>query len=99
MLMAAGSIVAAEALAQLRTLPQNAKFARIGDAQPLPFIQLNGNIVRLSPGSVIYDENNRSVVHGALPPGARVAFTLDLSGDIARIYILTAQEQAQVGSK
>lgn len=99
MLTVAGSIVATSALAQLRTLPQNAKFARTGDAQPLPFVKLNGKIVKLAPGGVIYNENNRSIVHSALPPGARVAFTLDLSGDIGRIYILTAQEQAKAGSK
>ena len=49
----------------------------------------------LAPGGIITDENNRSILHGALPPGVRVAYTVELSGDISRIYILTAQEQAQ----
>jgi hypothetical protein len=87
------------ALAQLRTVPQNAKLARVGEAQPLPFVQLNGNVVRLAPGGVIFDQNNRSILHGALPPGVRVAYTLELGGDVSRIYILTAQEQAQFDSK
>ena len=91
--------VAGSAHAQLRTLPQNAKFARVGGPQPLPFIQLDNKLVRLAPGGIIIDENNRSILQGALPAGVRVAYTLDLGGDIGRLYILTAQEQAQVDSR
>ena len=98
MLVTACAGVAGSAFAQLRTLPQNAKFARVGDPQPLPFVQLDGNIVKLAPGGIIIDENNRSILQGALPPGVRVAYILDMGGDIGRIYILTAQEQAQVDS-
>ena len=86
---------ASSVCAQLRTLPQNAQFASVGAPQPLPFIELNDKMVRLAPGGIITDENNRSILHGALPPGVRVAYTVELSGDISRIYILTAQEQAQ----
>ena len=85
--------------AQFRTLPQNAKFARVGDAQPLPLIRLDDKVVKLAPGGVIYDQNNRTVVQAALPAGARVAYVLDMSGDVGRIYILTAQEQAQADRK
>ena len=98
MLVTACAGVAGSAFAQLRTLPQNAKFARVGDPQPLPFVQLDGNIVKLAPGGIIIDENNRSILQGALPSGVRVAYILDMGGDIGRIYILTAQEQAQVDS-
>lgn len=83
--------------AQLRTLPGNAKRATIGQQQhALPFIELGGKVAKLAPGGVIYDQNNRSLVHGALPPGAEVAFTIDMNGDVARIYILTPFEQAQL---
>ena len=99
LLVLAMCITVSGALAQFRTLPQNATLARVGDAQPLPFVQLNGNIVRLAPGGVIFDENNRSILHSALPPGARVAYTLELGGDVSRIYILTAQEQALFDSR
>ena len=85
--------------AQLRTLPQNALFARTGAPQPLPFIELNNKILRLAPGGIITDDNNRSILHGALPSGVRVAYTVDLGGDVARLFILTAQEQAQYKSK
>ena len=87
------------AIAQLRTLPQNVQYARVGESQPLPVVQLNGKLLRLAPGGVIYDENNRSIVHGALPPGARVAYSIDIGGDVGRIYILSASELAQIDSK
>ena len=92
----AGALFAAPGHAQLRTLPDNAKRATVGQQQyPLPYVDLGGTVVKLGPGGVIYDQHNRTIVHGALPPGADVAFTTDLNGDVARIYILTPQEQAQ----
>jgi hypothetical protein len=89
-------IATSGAHAQLRTLPANAKRVTVGQqAFPLPYINLGGKMVRLAPGGVIYDQNNRTLVHSALPPGADVAYTLDMNGDVARIYILTPQEQSK----
>ena len=89
-------LLAGVAHAQLRTLPPSAKRATVGQQQyALPYINLGGATVKLAPGGVIYDQNNRSIVHGALPPGADVAFVTDMNGDIGRIYILTPQEQAR----
>jgi len=85
--------------AQLRTLPANAKRATTGQQHPLPFVELGGKVAKLAPGGVIYDQNNRTIVQGALPPGADVIFTTDMNGDIARIYILTPFEQAQFDQK
>ena len=82
--------------AQLRTLPANAKRTTVGQPQVLPYVELGGKVVRLAPGGVIYDQNNRTIVHGALPADADVVFTTDMHGDVARIYILTPQEQAQL---
>lgn len=76
----------------LRTLPANAKRGTVGQAQQLPLVEINSKVVRLAPGGVIYDQNNRSIIHGALPPGADIAFTVDMNGDVARIYILTPSE-------
>jgi hypothetical protein len=84
------------ALAQMRAIPANAKRANVGQQQfAMPYIDLNGARVKLSPGAVIYDQNNRTLVHSALPHGAQIAYTLDMNGDVSRIYILTPQEQAQ----
>jgi hypothetical protein len=93
-------VAAGSAYAQLRALPANAKRATIGqDRYPLPYINIGGTRLKLAPGGVIYDQNNRTIVHGALPPGADVAVVPDMNGDIGRIYILTPQEQAQFGQK
>ena len=100
LLVVASLLLAGTGYAQLRTLPANAKRVTTG-AQPyaLPYVELGGKVVRLAPGGVIYDQNNRSIVHGALPAGADVAFTTDMRGDIARIYLLTPQEQSQLDQR
>ena len=40
--------------------------------------------------------DNRTIVHGSLPAGADVLYTKDANDDIQRIYILTAQERANL---
>ena len=98
--LAALLMLAASAHAQVRSLPAEAKRATVGQQQlPLPYVVLSGKQVRLAPGGIIIDQNNRTIVHNALPPGASVIFTTDINGDIARIYLLTAQEQAQFVEK
>ncbi|MEK7875449.1 MAG: hypothetical protein AAB325_04620 [Pseudomonadota bacterium] len=95
--MMSGLLLAGMVHAQFRTLPPAAKRATVGDRpHVLPYVELGGKVLRLAPGGVIYDQNNRTLVHGALPAGANVAFTTDMHGDISRIYILTPQEQAQL---
>ena len=97
--MTAVLLTASIVYAQLRTLPPNAKRATVGQQQPLPYVNLGGTTLRLAPGGVIYDQNNRTIVHGALSPGADVGYTLDMNGDVARIYILTPLEQTQLANK
>ena len=92
--MLACTLLAATADAQFRTLPAAAKRASLGAPLPLPQVELSGKVLRLAPGGVIFDQHNRTLVHGALPAGAAVAYTLDMHGDVIRIYILTPQEQA-----
>ena len=100
LLIVASLLLAGMVHAQFRTLPAAAKRATVGDRpHALPYVELGGKVVRLAPGGVIYDQNNRTLVHGALPPGADVAFTTDMHGDIARIYILTPQERAQLDQR
>ena len=94
--IAAILLAAGVAQAQLRTLPVNAKRGTVGEQQyPLPYIDLGGARLKLAPGGLIFNEHNRTIVHNALPPGAVVGYTLDMNGDVARIYILTPLERAQ----
>ena len=92
--------VSADAYSQFRMLPADAKRASVGEQQyPVPFVDLGGKQVKLAPGAVIYDTNNRTLVHAALPQGADVVFTTDMHGDVARIYVLTPVEQAQLNQR
>ena len=96
-LIVAAALATFAAHAQLRTFPPNAKRATVGQQQyPLPYIDLAGKQAKLSPGATIYDQDNRSIVHGALPRGADVVFTTDMHGDVARIYVLTPLERQQL---
>jgi hypothetical protein len=81
--------------AQLRTLPANAKRAELTGYQS-PFVVLGGETRRLAPGAVIFDTNNRTITPGFLPGKADVVYTVDQTGSVMRIYLLTAQEQQRL---
>ena len=90
---------AAAQLAPNRLLPAKGKRAELGAALPLPMLQVGGAVLRLAPGGVIYDESNRAILHTALPPHANVWYTTDANGDVQRMYVLTAAEQALLDAK
>ena len=79
-----------------RLLPANAERGKTGESQPLPLVKIGSSVLRLSPGGLIYDQNNRSIVHAHLPTGAEVLFTRDQAGYIQRLYILTDLERARL---
>ena len=80
----------------MRLLPANGERGKTGASQPLPHVTIGSRVLRLAPGGVIYDQQNRSIIHAHLPVAAEVLYTKDQSGDIQRIYILTDQEQARL---
>jgi len=81
----------------LRQLPANGKLGELtGQQQPYPLLQIDNNVLRLAPGGRIYDQHNRTIVHGALPGSATVLFVQDMNGDISRVYILRADELEQI---
>src|SRR5688572_20245261 len=75
-----------------RFLPANGERGTTGAPQDYPGVQINKRLMRIAPGARIYDQSNRTLVHGHLPPGAEVLYAKDQTGDILRIYILTEQE-------
>ena len=79
------------AWAQLRNLPAKGKRAVL-NAYQNPFVILGNEQLRLAPGVLIYDTNNRTIVPVALRVPADVFFTIDQSGAVSRIYLLTPQE-------
>jgi hypothetical protein len=83
-------------LIQQRILPAKGERGTLGETQPLPMLKINGRVLRLAPGGVIFDQANRTLVHSHLPAYADVFYTKDANGDVQRIYILTEQEQARL---
>ena len=75
-----------------RLLPAGKLGELTGRQHAFPLVQIGGEVLRLSPGALIYDENNRTIVHGNLPPAATVLYVREQSGDVSRIYILRPGE-------
>ena len=91
-------LFAGAALGQLRTIPQEAKRGQMSHLQDM-IVQIDGKPVRLSPGAQIRDPDNRLVLPVSLPANSDVRYVADQSGAIHRVWILTAQEKAQVAKK
>ena len=79
----------------VRFLPPAGERGRTGESLPMPDVKIGRQVLRLAPGAVIIDQNNRTVVQGALPVGADVFFTRDQAGNVQRIYVLTDAEKAR----
>jgi hypothetical protein len=97
--LAAALAFAQAAPAQLqRFLPSQGQLGEMSGQQQLPYplLQIDQKVLRLAPGGRIYDQHNRTIVHGALPDAAPVLFIPDMHGDIARLYILLPEEVERV---
>lgn len=76
-----------------RPLPSDGKRGVTGAPQVFPIVEISGRLFKMAPGGVIFDQNNRSLVHGSLPQQADVYFTQDPTGLVMRVYVLTPIEQ------
>ena len=84
-------VPAGPVVGMLRTLPAN---SLIGVMEPpsLGVVQISGQTLSLSPAAQIRDERNMLVMPTAIPAAVPVRFTVDPSGAVQRIWILTAAE-------
>ena len=80
----------------MRQLPVNGKRGFTGDSQPMPRVIIGREILMLAPGGVIFDTNNRTIVHASLPVGAAVLYQVNTAGQIQRLYLLRPDEQARL---
>ena len=80
----------------VRALPPQGERGTLGESQPLPFVKVGSRVLRLAPGGLIFDRDNRMIVHAHLPATADILYTKDQAGDIQRIYILTEQEKVRL---
>ena len=86
-------LVPVTAIAQVRQIPDSAKRGSIVHIQD-SIVEIDGNRLRLSPGAQIRSRDNLFIVPMSLPTGAPVKYTLDGSGQIHRVWVLTPQEAA-----
>ncbi|HWI36426.1 MAG TPA: hypothetical protein VNU64_08235 [Burkholderiales bacterium] len=85
---------AASAVAQLRTIPPDARRAQMSHVQE-NVVTLNGQTAQLAAGAQIRDAMNRIVLPTALPAGSIVKYQLDSAGRVYRAWILTPEEADQ----
>jgi hypothetical protein len=85
---------ATAALAQLRTIPQDAVRGEIRHVEG-SVIEINGQTWRLAPGAQVRDQSNRLLVPVAIPPGALVKFVAESDELVSRVWILTPEEASQ----
>jgi hypothetical protein len=84
---------------QIRFLPPNGKRGVTGGSLPLPQVVIGRETRTLAPGGLIFDDNNRTILHGSLPVGADVWYQLNDGNQIQRIYILRPDERARLDGK
>ena len=82
------------ALAQLRTIPADAKRGELRHVQDM-VMEVDGKRARLAPGAQIRDANNFVVLPVAVPPGSLVKYRADAEGTLTHVWILSPQEAAQ----
>jgi len=91
-------IIPATAYAQMRQIPDSAKRGNIVHIQET-IVEIDGVSMRLSAGARIRSRDNLLIVPMSLPHGALVKYTLDGSGQIHRVWVLTEQEAAAPDKK
>ena len=89
------AIVTVSALATPRNFPATAKRGLL-TATSFPQVSIDGQTQTLAPGAKIIGPQNTIVMHSTLTNGSYVVnYTVDRLGMIDKIWILTAEEQAQ----
>ena len=84
----------ADALAQLRPIPANAKRGELRHLQAM-VVELDGKAVALSNGAQIRDPDNRIVLPSALPGQVVVRYLLNAQNQLSAAWILSPQEIAR----
>ena len=86
------------AVAQVRQYPDDAKRGRVVHIQDVA-VEIDGQPMRLSASAQARGQNNLIMVPASLPPGALVKYTLDGTGQIHRVWVLTPEEAAAPDKK
>ena len=96
-LMLAVGFAAPGAAQVQRLLPNNGKLGVVyGQQHQYPTVRIDSTLMRLAPGGLILDQENRSILHAYLPAQAPVLYVLDSQGSVTRIVILRPDELARL---
>ena len=82
------------ALAQLRTIPQDAKRGQLRHLQEMQ-VSVDGVRESLAPGAQIRDASNRLVVPATVQSEMPIRYRRDREGRVSQVWILSAEEAAQ----
>ena len=94
-LLIVAALLAASVLAQTRPIPDAARRGYIRHVQEMA-VTVDGNPMRLAPGSSVRDRNNLIIVPVAMPrEGAWADYIVDGNGQILRVWLLTPEERAR----
>jgi hypothetical protein len=72
-------------------LPANATYGEM-KAFRYPEAQIDKRMLRLAPGARVYNTQNLILMPGSVPSQAPVLYRLDIQGQIAQMWLLTADE-------
>ena len=75
-----------------RLLPAGKLGELTGAQLAFPQVKIGSEVLRLSAGALIFDQNNRTIVHASLPESASVLYVQAPGGEVSRIYILRPDE-------
>jgi hypothetical protein len=98
-ILAAATLAAGVAFAQLRSIPEDAKRAQLRHVREM-IVEIDGTQARLSPGAQIRSVDNRILLPSALPQERLlVKYLPDSTGLVHRVWILTQEEAAKPDKK
>lgn len=92
-MLVCAATVPVSSMAQVRQIPDHAKRGSIVHIQDA-VVEIDGQPMRLSASAQMRNRNNLIIVPTSLPPGTLVKYTLDGTGQIHRVWVLTAEETA-----
>ena len=59
---------------------------------PCPAVTIDGKQLRMAPGARIMTTSNTSITPNQVPPGSRVRYKLDASGQVSQVWLLPADK-------
>ena len=97
-LLICATVVPAAATAQVRQVPDFAMRGSMTHVQDT-IVEVDGKQMRLSAGAQIRSRDNLIIVPMSLSPGTLVKYTVDGTGQIHRVWVLTPAEAAATDPK